>query len=93
MNQQLKEQKRETNGPPKPAGGDAEEGWVLSHVSKVELLGPLRIAYDHWAAQTFGDSTHDAMFRGMFTVHVNPCDDEAEPPSSLCSSIDCWSDF
>ena len=72
MNQQLKQQKREINASPKPAGGDAEEGWALSHVSKVELIGPLRIAYDHRAAQTFRDSTHDAMFKGMFTVTMKP---------------------
>lgn len=68
------------------AGGDGEEGWVLSDVSRTDRTP--EDCVDHWAALTSSESASDALFKRKLTVMMKP-----NLAFTLCSSIDCWSDF
>lgn len=66
------------------AGGDGEEGWVLSDVSRTDRTP--EDCMDHRAALTSGECAGEALFKGRLTVMM-----KLNPACFLCSSIDCWS--
>lgn len=68
------------------ADGDGEEGWVLSDVSRTDRTP--EDCVDRWAALTSSESAGDALFKRKLTVMMKP-----NLAFTLCSSIDCWSDF